>query len=109
MKEETRKEIINEIQREINEKDSLESMYKRLNKLTKNPFVVKYLQLLNDINEILKDIKIQLMERQKILQINELKEILDVLLVHILVIIKFGFMLVRIIDILILNMKKIIL
>lgn len=57
MKEETRKEIINEIQREINEKDSLESMYKRLNKLTKNPFVVKYLQLLNDINEIEKDIE----------------------------------------------------
>ena len=52
MKEEQRKEIINSIQREIKEKESLDSMYKRLNKLAKNPFVVKYLQLLNDINRI---------------------------------------------------------
>jgi len=57
MKEEQRKEIINRIQREIKEKESLDSMYKRLNKLTKNPFVVKYLKLLNDINEIEKDIE----------------------------------------------------
>ena len=52
MKEEQRKEIIDRIQTEIKEKDSLDSMYKKLNKLGKNPFVVRYLQLLNDINRI---------------------------------------------------------
>lgn len=57
MKEEERKEIINKIQTEIKEKESLESMYKRLNKLTKNPFVSKYLQLLKEINRIEENIQ----------------------------------------------------
>lgn len=57
MKEEERKEIIDRIQTEIKEKESLDSMYKKLNKLGKNPFVVRYLQLLNDINRIEEDVK----------------------------------------------------
>ena len=46
MKEEERKEIIDRIQTEIKEKESLDSMYNKLNKLGKNPFVVRYFTII---------------------------------------------------------------
>lgn len=57
MKEEKRKEIIDIIQNKIKEKESLDDKYKKLNKLTKNPFVIRYLQLLKDINRIEEEVE----------------------------------------------------
>jgi len=52
MTEAERKKIINEINREIEEKESLTEKYEQLEELTKNPVVNEYLQLLENINII---------------------------------------------------------
>lgn len=57
MTENERKEIIDTIQKEINEKESLSSKYEKLKKLTNDPKVAEYLQLLEEINKIEDDIQ----------------------------------------------------
>ena len=52
-----RKEIINKIQQEIIEKESLSKKYEELKKLSEDPVVEKYLNLLKDINQIESDIE----------------------------------------------------
>lgn len=56
MTEADRKKVISEIQKELEEKESLSTKYEELKRLTENSIVVKYLQLLEEINRIERDI-----------------------------------------------------
>jgi len=67
MNEADKKKIINIIQKEINEKNSLGSKYEKLKELVKNPSVKEYLSLLEDINKIENNIEIQSMDVLKTL------------------------------------------
>lgn len=57
MEEFERKGIIDKINKGIEERDSLSAKYEELKKLTENPLVVQYIQLLEDINRIEDDVK----------------------------------------------------
>jgi len=57
MTEENRQEVINRIQNEINEKNSLPEKYKDLEEMANNPIIIKYLQLIDEITRIEKDIE----------------------------------------------------
>jgi len=67
MNEADKKKIINIIQKEINEKNSLGSKYEKLKELVKNPSVKEYLSLLEDITRIENNIEIQSMDVLKTL------------------------------------------